>query len=90
MFNYLSIYQSINQSIYLSNYFNSVSILFLKATDKTKRRKGTITVNLKKEWSEKGGNIPHERFTYMKFPGRNTHVGHLIGDVSKNIIQVPC
>ena len=48
--------------------------------------KGTITVNLKKEWSRKGGHIPHERFTYVKFPERNTRVGHLVGDVSKNII----
>ena len=48
--------------------------------------KGTITVNLKKEWSKKGGDIPHERFTYVKFPERNTRVGHLLGDVSKNII----
>ena len=69
-----------------SDYFNNVSILFLKSTGNTKRRKRTITTNLKKEWLEKGGNIPHERFTYVKFLGRNTHVGHLVGDVSKNII----
>ena len=28
----------------------------------------------------KRGNIPHKRFTYMKFPGRNTYVDHLVGD----------
>ena len=70
----------------ISDYFNNVSILFLKSTGNTKRRKRTITTNLKKEWLEKGGNMPHERFTYVKFLGRNTHVGHLVGDVSKNII----
>ena len=60
--------------------------MFLKATDNTKQRKGTITVKFKKEWSEKGGNIPHEKFTYVNSPGRNPHVGHLVGDVSRNII----
>ena len=36
---------------------------------------------------EKGGNIIHERFAYVKFPGGNTHVGH--PEVSKIYHLIP-
>ena len=48
------------------DYSNNVLVLFLKATDNTKRRRRTITANLKKERSEKEGDLPHERFTLVR------------------------
>ena len=48
------------------DYSNNVLVLFLKATDNTNRRRRTITANLKKEWLEREGNIPHERFTLVR------------------------
>ena len=61
--------------------FIASNIFFLQAKDKTERHKRNAVNKLKEEWNDiLVENM--ERRIYIKFPSKNTHSGHVMGEVS--------
>ena len=61
--------------------FIASNIFCLQAKDKTERHKRNTVNKLKEEWNDKLiENM--ERRIYMKFRSKNSHSGHVMGEVS--------
>ena len=40
-----------------------------------------MSSKLKEKWSRIGKDIRHKRYVFVKFPKKDSHQGHLIGEV---------